>query len=308
MAGPRELRSLDDVRAAANGDPLLLWAAGDLLGGARAFFLGEAAAVAAPGLSGRDRLAVTGPADAAAALIRALLPRLGPTFRPLGDESLVRDLVTRLPGLEFVDAFGWMQTDTATGHGDAAAWLTPSDDQDVARLLDEAFPNSHARPGRPGVRRWAGAREASGALSACAADAWSAPGVGFLAGVAAAERARTRRRHGRVRPRPGPPGRRPRHGRPDGRRLEHRRRPSLPPPRTVLAAARRRPDRGSGPPPLRDRPTAGRLVCSSPGSVQEMFNERLDPGQGGTAGALGSDTLPAVIPLRVRMITARCRS
>lgn len=192
MADPRELRSLDDVRAAANGDPLLLWAAGDLLGGARAFCLGDATAVAAPALSGRDRLAVTGPADAAAALLRALLPRLGPTFRPLGDEDLVRDLVTRLPRLEFVDAFGWMQTETATGHGDGAAWLTRSDHPDVARLLDEAFANSHARPGRPGVRRWAGARDASGALSACAADAWSAPGVGFLAGVAAAERARGR--------------------------------------------------------------------------------------------------------------------
>ncbi|WP_261399454.1 hypothetical protein [Streptomyces misionensis] len=117
MADPRQLRSLDDVRAAANSDPLLLWAAGGLLDGARAFFLGEATAVAAPALSGRDRLAVTGPAGAAATLVRALLPRLGPAFRPLGDENLVRDLVTRLPELEFVDAFGWMQTEAATGHG-----------------------------------------------------------------------------------------------------------------------------------------------------------------------------------------------
>ncbi|MFL4910057.1 GNAT family N-acetyltransferase [Streptomyces sp. MMS24-I2-30] len=40
------------------------------------------------------------------------------------------------------------------------------------------------------MRRWAGARNESGTLLACAADAWSAPSVGFLAGVATAEQAR----------------------------------------------------------------------------------------------------------------------
>ncbi|MEW2621393.1 GNAT family N-acetyltransferase [Streptomyces sp. NPDC048106] len=192
MADLRELHSIHDLRSAAHGDALLLWAAGDLSHGTRVFSLGEAAAVTAPTLSGRDRLAVTGPSDDAADLIRAVLPQVGPTFRPIGDEDLIRGLVTCVPELEMVDAFGWMQTEASASRRDGAAWLAASDRSDIARLLDEAFPKSYARPDRPGVRRWAGARDESGTLLACAADAWSAPSVGFLAGVATAEQARGR--------------------------------------------------------------------------------------------------------------------
>jgi GNAT superfamily N-acetyltransferase len=192
MADLRELQSIHEVRSAANGDALLLWAAGELPHGTRVFSLGEATAVAATALSCRDRLAVTGPADDAADLIRAVLPQVGPTFRPIGDEDLIRGLVTCVPELEIVDAFGWMQTEASTNRRDGAAWLTASDRSDIARLLDGAFPNSYARPDRLGVRRWAGARDESGTLLACAADAWSAPSVGFLAGVATAEQARGR--------------------------------------------------------------------------------------------------------------------
>ncbi|MFI0816839.1 GNAT family N-acetyltransferase [Streptomyces sp. NPDC021098] len=210
MAVLRELRTVGDVHSASGGDALLLWAAAGLARGARAFAggltarafaAGEATAVAAPALSCRDRLAVTGPADDAAALVRAVLPRIGPTFRPLGDEELIRGLVSGVPELEFADAFGWMQTETAVGGrggggggggGGGAAWLTAADHADISALLDEAFPRSYARPGCPGAHRWAGARDASGALLACAADAWSAPHVGFLAGVATAEQARGR--------------------------------------------------------------------------------------------------------------------
>jgi GNAT superfamily N-acetyltransferase len=192
MAAPRELQSIRDVRSAANGDALLLWAAADLMHGRRVFSLGEATAVAAPTLSCCDRLAVTGPADDAAALVRAVLPQVGPTFRPIGDEDLIRSLVSCVPQLEFVDAFGWMQTKVSTGRCGGATGLTASDQAEIAKLLDEAFPESYARPGRPGARRWAGARDVSGTLLACAADAWSAPHVGFLAGVSTAEQARGR--------------------------------------------------------------------------------------------------------------------
>lgn len=192
MTTVRELNSLADVRSAARGDSLVLWAAAGSARGSRAFSAGEAIAVAAPGLSGRDRLAVTGPADDASALVRAVLPHVGPTFRPIGDEELIRHVVTDVPGLEFVDAFGWMQTETATGSRGAASWLAASDGDDITALLDDTFPSSYARPGRPGVHRWAGVRDESGALLGCAADAWSAPDVGFLAGVATAEPARGR--------------------------------------------------------------------------------------------------------------------
>ncbi|MFB7493394.1 GNAT family N-acetyltransferase [Streptomyces sp. NPDC056161] len=192
MADLRELHSIHDVRSAGSGDALLLWVAGDLSHGTRAFSLGEAIAVAAPALSRRDRLAVTGLADDVADLIRAVLPHVGPTFRPIGDEDLIRGLVPCVPELEIADAFGWMQTEALTSRYEGAAWLTASDRSDITRLLDEAFPNSYARPDQPGVCRWAGARDESGTLRACAADAWSAPSVGFLAGVATAEQARGR--------------------------------------------------------------------------------------------------------------------
>ncbi|WP_205315184.1 hypothetical protein, partial [Nonomuraea lactucae] len=54
-----------------------------------------------------------------------------------------------------------------------------------AVLLAEHAPRSYAVPGAAGVTRWAGTR-IGGRLAAVAADAWSAPSVGFLAGVATA--------------------------------------------------------------------------------------------------------------------------
>ena len=132
MSDLRELHSFADVQSAAGGDALVLWAAADLAQGTRAFSVGAAVAVAAPGLSGRDRLAVAGPASDAAALVRAVLPQVGPTFRPVGDEELIRHLVTGVAELEFVAAFGWMQTEIATGSGGAASWLAASDHADIA--------------------------------------------------------------------------------------------------------------------------------------------------------------------------------
>jgi ribosomal protein S18 acetylase RimI-like enzyme len=55
----------------------------------------------------------------------------------------------------------------------------------INRLLDEALPDSSARPGAPMVRGWYGIREPDGALAACAADE-SHGGVGFLGGIAVA--------------------------------------------------------------------------------------------------------------------------
>jgi predicted GNAT family acetyltransferase len=62
------------------------------------------------------------------------------------------------------------------------AWL--DSDAGIEALLTEAAPASYAWPGRPGVRRWAAATGDGGELLSVAADAWSAPEVGFLAGVA----------------------------------------------------------------------------------------------------------------------------
>jgi ribosomal protein S18 acetylase RimI-like enzyme len=168
-------------------DPLVRWAAQEPGGDSRVFARGEAVAVAAPGLSGRDRLVVAGPPGDAVPLVREVLPRVGPTFRPLGERALLQAVVAGVPGLVPVAGFGWMQTGRPPDAGaDGAAWLTGADAAEVAALLDEAFPASYAYPGRCGPgERWAGVR-AGGRLAAVAALAWCAPDVAFVAGVATA--------------------------------------------------------------------------------------------------------------------------
>jgi ribosomal protein S18 acetylase RimI-like enzyme len=80
----------------------------------------------------------------------------------------------------------------APSRGAGGARLASDDEQAaIARVLDEVFPDSLARPGLPGVTRWWVETDALG-VAACAADAWSAPSVGLLAGVATATRARGR--------------------------------------------------------------------------------------------------------------------
>jgi ribosomal protein S18 acetylase RimI-like enzyme len=66
----------------------------------------------------------------------------------------------------------------------AARWLHDDDLPEATALLEAALPGSDAMPGVPGVERWAGIRDDAGRLTAVAALAWSAPAVGFLAGVA----------------------------------------------------------------------------------------------------------------------------
>ncbi|MFI1302136.1 GNAT family N-acetyltransferase [Streptomyces sioyaensis] len=81
--------------------------------------------------------------------------------------------------------------------------LTAADGDEIAALLDAAFPDSYAHPSRPGVQRWFGVRErapraddgrtaAGGPLVSVAAHAWCAPDLGCLAGVATAAAARGR--------------------------------------------------------------------------------------------------------------------
>jgi len=183
-----ELNTEDDLRTAAHDDPLLLWAARGFTTGARAWSLGAATAVASPDLSGRDRLAVRGPITDAAPLVCRALAESGPSYRPLGDAQLIGGLGDRLHRLEILGTFGWMDTRTLTpapSDAPTAHWLTADDLPDAAALLDAHFPSSYAHPTRPGATAWAGVRDTGGRLTATAADAWSAPTVGLLAGVAA---------------------------------------------------------------------------------------------------------------------------
>ncbi len=187
-----ELTSSGDVTAACHDDPLVVWAARGMRDGVRAWTLGEAVAVASPDLNRRDRLTVLGPSSQVAGLVRRVLPDLGPSYRLLGDRALVAELAVRFPQTGPVRPFEWM--DTATPSPPQAAerageeetgWLGDADGE-VTALLSEAAPSAWAVPGLPGIRRWAGVRSSGGALVATAADAWSCPGVGFVAGVATA--------------------------------------------------------------------------------------------------------------------------
>jgi GNAT superfamily N-acetyltransferase len=152
-----------------------------------------ALAVAGPSLSTRDRIAVRGRVEAAIPLVQGILEVVGPTFRPLGDCDLISAIAAGIPELAPVAAFGWMAS-----HGPASIrscpgatyWLLEAELPDVSALLQVSFPDSDAQPGAPGVERWAGVRDEQGRLLAVACLAWSAPDVGYLAGVAVDPEAR----------------------------------------------------------------------------------------------------------------------
>ncbi|POX56516.1 GNAT family N-acetyltransferase [Streptomyces sp. Ru71] len=161
--------------------------------GVRVYRAGAAVAVASPALSGRDRIAVAGPADDALPLVRQALREAGPAYRPFGDAALIAALARAIPGLEAGPPFCWMETSRVPDRPtQAVRWLDSAGQREACALFDRHFPGSYAQPGRPGVHRWAGAHDEAGRLLAVAADAWSAPGCGFLAGVVTDPRARGR--------------------------------------------------------------------------------------------------------------------
>ena len=171
-------------------DPLIVWARQDGRPGVRTWSRPGAVAVACPDLSRRDRLVVQGEPGAVAALLTGeVLPAVGPGYRPLGDEALLDAVAERVPQVAVAGRFGWMDVTTPVAPG-RGAWLDGADDE-VARLLETAFPDSYARPGGSGVHRWAGLRD-GGELRATAAEAWSVADVGFVAGVATHPAARGR--------------------------------------------------------------------------------------------------------------------
>lgn len=178
----REIRTPAELELVSDGDAIVGWAAQGFAAGARCWWAGDAVAVASADVSKHDRLAVVGSVDDAARLTTAVLAEVGPSYRPFGDEGLIRALAERVPGLRFSAAFGWMDADQVPDVTTSATWL--DGDVGVEELLTEASPSSYAWPGHPGVRRWAALTGDRGELVSIAADAWSAPAVGFLAGVA----------------------------------------------------------------------------------------------------------------------------
>jgi ribosomal protein S18 acetylase RimI-like enzyme len=193
----REITGSADFEAACRGDRLCLWAARGLDGPGRAWLSddGRALAAAGPALATRDRLVLAGDAGAAAVLVGEVLAEVGPTYRPLGDAALIDALAGRVPGLAAGGRFGWMDIAApgpAAPPPGTAAWLAEPELDEVAEVLAASYPAAYARPGLPGVERWAGVRDGDGQLAAVGALAWSAPAVGFIAGMAVRPAARGR--------------------------------------------------------------------------------------------------------------------
>ncbi|MEV6864171.1 GNAT family N-acetyltransferase [Streptosporangium subroseum] len=183
-----ELTATGDVVAACDDDTMIVWAARGMGAGVRAWALGEAVAVASPDLNRRDRLTVRGPAPQVARLVGLVRPELDPSYRLLGDRALLGELAERVPRVRMLASFEWMDAARPPPPAKAPAaggWLEGAE-REVSALLAEASPSSWATPGVAGVRRWAGLRAEDGTLVATAADAWSCPQVGFVAGVATA--------------------------------------------------------------------------------------------------------------------------
>ena len=189
-----ELSTIADVVAAAHADPQCTWAAQGLNVGGRAWEHEGAVAVACPQLCGRDRIVVRGAAAAAVRLVREAIDALGPTFVLIGDPPLMGGLLARTRWLEPCSFFGWMDGTKRPRHERVhpVRWLARREWHAASEVLDAAAPWDCVRPWLPGVRRWAGITDAQGRLTCTAADAWSVPGLGFVAGLAVLPEARGR--------------------------------------------------------------------------------------------------------------------
>jgi len=186
-----QLHTLGQLRELC-ADPLILWAAQDMGSNVQVWAHGSAVVAAVTGLALRDRAAVTGAVADIATVVQALLAGPGPRYRPLGDDVTIGQLCNVVPGLTPTPPFGWMTAFRSPSHGESRSRLARDGEQPaIAQVLDEVLPDSLARPGLQGVTRWWVETDDMG-VAACAADAWSAPGVGLLAGVATADRARGR--------------------------------------------------------------------------------------------------------------------
>lgn len=192
----REVSDLEELHRLTGDNLLCEWTAqgfAERRGGvARAWTTddGRATAVACPALATKDRIALCGSLAAATGLIGLVLEEVGPTFRPIGDRTLIRRMteMIELPqghSLEVKAPFGWMDRREPLDHAATEAhWLGDDRIDEIDDLLDRAHAHSDARPADPEIERWAGIVDDHDRLIATAGLGWSAPTVGYLVGVA----------------------------------------------------------------------------------------------------------------------------
>ena len=181
----RALHSPADV-AEASSDQLVRWAAQALLPGhptpgGGAWEHGGAVGVHAPGLNRHNRLVLAGEPEGIAAILSERAT--DPTLRPLVTADLADPVRALLPDLVTWASFGWMERTGDLATAPHVRWLRDDELGTAEALLRKVNPNAYVLPGEPGALRWAGSF-VDGELAAVGADAWSAPDVGFLGGVA----------------------------------------------------------------------------------------------------------------------------
>jgi len=169
-----------------------MWLAQGLQRGGQAWEHAGGVAVGCHGLCGVDRIVLRGPADAAAALASEAIGALGPSFEVIGDPPLIASLLGRLGWLEPYSFFAWMDSTRRPRHErlHSVRWLAQREWKAAQEVLVAASPSYYARPGQPGIRRWAGITDAHGRLTCTVAEAWSVPGLGFMTALAVLPRAR----------------------------------------------------------------------------------------------------------------------
>ncbi len=172
---PRALPDRAALLGTRPGDLLLAQLASRWVDTAPAYSLGNAVGLF-HFFGDEPDLVIVGDPDDAADLVAAFdAPRLS-VPRAAADRVLAEHDYRHEVGW----AFRW--TDVPPPAPDDVGWLPPEDDKEVADLLAAGFPDASLPVGHPDVRRWAGLRR-DGRLVACAADATSVPGLGFLASI-----------------------------------------------------------------------------------------------------------------------------
>ena len=175
----RELSGVQELRDASGDDPLVVHLIPHVDASAPLLAAGDAVLFSYDYWDGTG-WQVVGPADDAVDLVVAAAK-----FGTVPHVALPEAAVPLLPPGLFVagDAwrFRWTDRHPETA-GDEGAWLSPEMEAEVDRFLDVAFPDASVRPRNRHARRWAGIRNASGELVACAADSTESE-VGFMASV-----------------------------------------------------------------------------------------------------------------------------
>ncbi len=98
-------------------------------------------------------------------------------------DDLVDAVTALVPDVVAWAGFGWMESTGPLPSAPGVRWLREDELDTAEALLRKVNPNAYVVPREPGSRRWAGSH-VDGELVAVGADAWSAPHVGFVAGVA----------------------------------------------------------------------------------------------------------------------------